>query len=59
MRIARFTHGGSTRLGLVDGDTVIGVCTADPSLPTDLGAVLAAGTRGAVGATATAAGFSA
>lgn len=52
MRIARFTHGGSTRLGLVDGDTVIDVGTADPSLPTDLGAVLAAGTLGSVGATA-------
>lgn len=52
MRIARFTHAGSTRLGLVDGDTVIDVGTADPSLPTDLGAVLAAGTLGSVGATA-------
>lgn len=52
MRIARFTHGGSTRLGLVDGDTVIDVGTADPSLPTELGAVLAAGTLGSVGATA-------
>ena len=52
MRIARFTHNGSTRLGLVDGDTVIDVGTADPSLPTELGAVLAAGTLGSVGATA-------
>jgi len=52
VRIARFTHAGSTRLGLVDGDTVIDVGTADPSLPTDLGAVLAAGTLGSVGATA-------
>lgn len=52
MRIARFTHAGSTRLGLIDGDTVIDVGTADPSLPTDLGAVLAAGTLGSVGATA-------
>ena len=52
MRIARFTHAGSTRLGLVDGDTVIDVGTADPSLPTELGAVLAAGMLGSVGATA-------
>jgi len=52
VRIARFTHAGSTRLGLVDGDTVIDVGTADPSLPTELGAVLAAGTLGSVGATA-------
>ena len=52
MRIARFTHGGSTRLGLVEGDTVIDVGTADPSLPTELGAVLAAGTLSTVGATA-------
>lgn len=52
MKIARFTHSGHTRLGLVEGDTVIDIGTADPSLPTELGAVLAAGTLAAVGATA-------
>ncbi|MFZ9630110.1 MAG: Rv2993c-like domain-containing protein, partial [Ilumatobacteraceae bacterium] len=52
MRIARFTHAGTTRLGLVEGDTIIDVGSADPSLPTELGAVLAAGTLSKVGATA-------
>jgi 2-keto-4-pentenoate hydratase/2-oxohepta-3-ene-1,7-dioic acid hydratase in catechol pathway len=41
MRIARFTHAGSTRLGLVEGDDIVDVGGADPSLPTDLGALLA------------------
>ncbi len=43
MKVARFSHGGSTRLGIVDGDEIVDVGGADPSLPTDLGAVLAAG----------------
>jgi 2-keto-4-pentenoate hydratase/2-oxohepta-3-ene-1,7-dioic acid hydratase in catechol pathway len=43
MKIARFTEGGRTRLGVVDGTDVIDVGTADPSLPNDLGPVLAAG----------------
>jgi 2-keto-4-pentenoate hydratase/2-oxohepta-3-ene-1,7-dioic acid hydratase in catechol pathway len=45
MKIARFTEGGRTRLGIVatDTDEIIDVGTADPSLPTDLGALLAGG----------------
>jgi 2-keto-4-pentenoate hydratase/2-oxohepta-3-ene-1,7-dioic acid hydratase in catechol pathway len=45
MKIARFTEGGRTRLGIVDteSDEIIDVGTADPSLPTDLGVVLATG----------------
>ena len=46
MKIARFTEGGRTRLGLVDGDDVIDIGSADPSLPTDLVHVLAQGTIG-------------
>jgi len=44
MKIARFTEGGRTRLGIVASDTqeIIDVGTADPSLPTDLGPLLAA-----------------
>ncbi len=43
MRIAKFTHAGRTRLGVVDGEQVIDVGTADPTLPTDVGDLLAAG----------------
>jgi 2-keto-4-pentenoate hydratase/2-oxohepta-3-ene-1,7-dioic acid hydratase in catechol pathway len=45
MKIARFTEGGRTRLGIVATDTneIIDVGTADPSLPTDVGALLASG----------------
>jgi 2-keto-4-pentenoate hydratase/2-oxohepta-3-ene-1,7-dioic acid hydratase in catechol pathway len=54
MKIARFSHNGSTRLGLVDGDDIIDVGGADASLPTDVGALIAADgidrLRGASGA---------
>ncbi len=43
MKIARFTHDGRTRLGVVDGDDVIDVGGLDATLPDDLGALLAAG----------------
>jgi 2-keto-4-pentenoate hydratase/2-oxohepta-3-ene-1,7-dioic acid hydratase in catechol pathway len=56
MRIARFTHEGSTRLGIVDGDTVLDAGGHDPSLPTDLVAVLAGPGVAAVGAAADGAG---
>ena len=44
MKIARFTEGGRTRLGIVatGTDEIIDIGTADPSLPTDVGALLAA-----------------
>ena len=43
MKIARFTEGAHTRLGIVAADTdeIIDVGTADPSLPTDVGVLLA------------------
>ncbi len=45
MKLARFTEGGRTRLGIVTADTdeVIDVGSADPSLPTDVGVLLATG----------------
>ena len=48
MKIARFTEGGRTRLGIVatGSDEIIDIGTADPSLPTDVGALLAAGGLG-------------
>jgi 2-keto-4-pentenoate hydratase/2-oxohepta-3-ene-1,7-dioic acid hydratase in catechol pathway len=43
MKIARFTEGGRTRLGIVATDTgeIIDVGTADATLPTDVGVLLA------------------
>lgn len=43
MKIARFTEGGRTRLGIVatGTDEIIDIGTVDPSLPTDVGALLA------------------
>lgn len=48
MKIARFTQGDSTRLGIVDvdNDQIIDVGGADSSLPTDVGALLDAGRLG-------------
>ena len=43
MKLAKFSHNGSTRLGAVEGDVVRDIGTADPGLPTDLGELLAAG----------------
>jgi 2-keto-4-pentenoate hydratase/2-oxohepta-3-ene-1,7-dioic acid hydratase in catechol pathway len=57
MKIARFTEGGSTRLGIVATDTneIIDVGTADPSLPTDVGVLLASGSLADVARTASSA----
>lgn len=46
MRVARFTHQGSTRLGVVEGDELADCGAADATLPTDLGALLEAGGLG-------------
>ncbi len=43
MRLARFTHEGRTRLGVVDGDVVLDIGTADLLLPSDVGVLLANG----------------
>jgi len=43
MKIARFEDNGNIRLGVVDGDTMIDVGSADPSLPTDVGEAIALG----------------
>ncbi len=40
MKIARFTHQGRTRLGVVVGDQIADVGSARPDLPTDVGALL-------------------
>jgi 2-keto-4-pentenoate hydratase/2-oxohepta-3-ene-1,7-dioic acid hydratase in catechol pathway len=41
MRIARFTHEGRTRLGVVEGDDIVDV--DDPTVPIDVGALLVEG----------------
>jgi 2-keto-4-pentenoate hydratase/2-oxohepta-3-ene-1,7-dioic acid hydratase in catechol pathway len=43
MKVARFTESGRTRLGVVAGDPIADVGHADPSLPDDVGALLAIG----------------
>ena len=57
MKIARFTEGGNTRLGIVatDINEIIDVGTADPSLPTDVGVLLATGSLADVARTASSA----
>ncbi|GAA6157337.1 hypothetical protein NBRC116588_28100 [Pyruvatibacter sp. HU-CL02332] len=43
MKLATFTHGGTTRIGKVVDDKIIDLSKADPSLPTDMISFLAAG----------------
>lgn len=40
MKIARFTHAGRTRLGMVDGSEMVDVGSVDSTLPTDVGELL-------------------
>ena len=56
MKLATFTYEGRTRIGVVDGDAVVDLSAAEPNLPTEMTAFLAAGdaaleaARGAVAA---------
>lgn len=43
MRLVTFTHANSTRIGLLDGDAVVDLAAADPSLPREMCAFLEAG----------------
>jgi 2-keto-4-pentenoate hydratase/2-oxohepta-3-ene-1,7-dioic acid hydratase in catechol pathway len=43
MKLATFTHRGSTRTGVVDGDAVVDLAAAAPDLPRDMIGFLAAG----------------
>ncbi|MCS6925436.1 MAG: fumarylacetoacetate hydrolase family protein [Candidatus Binatia bacterium] len=43
MKLATFTHGGVTRIGVVDGDTIVDLSVAAPALPREMCAFLAAG----------------
>src|ERR1700730_3958974 len=43
MKLATFTHGGPTRIGVVAGDSMIDLAAAAPELPREMAAFLAAG----------------
>ena len=46
MKLATFTHAGSTRIGVVRGEELVDLASAAPELPRDLIAFLALGVRG-------------
>ena len=43
MKLATFTHSGTTRVGLVDGEAVVDLAAAAPELPREMIAFLEAG----------------
>ncbi len=43
MKLATFTHGGATRIGLVEGDEIVDLAAAAPDLPREMVAFLEAG----------------
>ena len=43
MKLATFTHQGSTRIGVVVDDAVVDLAAAAPELPREMSALLAAG----------------
>lgn len=43
MKLPTFTHQGDTRIGVVDGTTIIDLAAAAPELPTEMAAFLGAG----------------
>ena len=43
MKLATFSQGGSTRIGVVAGDEIVDLAVAAPALPTEMKALLAAG----------------
>ncbi len=43
MKLVTFTHGGATRIGVALGEEIVDLSAADPSLPTEMCAFLAAG----------------
>jgi 2-keto-4-pentenoate hydratase/2-oxohepta-3-ene-1,7-dioic acid hydratase in catechol pathway len=56
MKLATFTHAGTTRIGVVDGDEMIDLAAAAPDLPRDMLAFLEAGSDAMQAASAAAAG---
>jgi len=58
MKLVTFTHRGSTRIGVADGDQVVDLSSAAPELPTEMVALLEAGDAALDAARAAAAGES-
>jgi 2-keto-4-pentenoate hydratase/2-oxohepta-3-ene-1,7-dioic acid hydratase in catechol pathway len=52
MKLATFTHGSKTRIGVVEGDEIVDLSAAAPSLPSEMCALLAAGEDALAGARA-------
>ncbi len=52
MKLATFTHGGATRVGVVDGEEVVDLSSAAGNLPTEMIAFLEAGAAALEGARA-------
>jgi len=50
MKLATFTHSGSTRIGVVDGDQIVDLSAAAPTLPSEMVAFLEAGDSALEGA---------
>ena len=46
MKLATFTQGGRTRIGVVEDARIADVCAADPAIPADMTAFLKAGRAG-------------
>jgi len=51
MKIATFTHGGATRIGVVVDDSIVDLAAAAPELPRDMTAFIVAGPQAAERAT--------
>ena len=47
MKLATFTHGGATRIGVVVDDSIVDLAAAAPELPRDMTAFIVAGARAA------------
>ena len=47
MKLATFTHGGATRIGVVVEDSIVDLAAAAPELPRDMTAFIVAGARAA------------
>ena len=45
MKLATFTHGGTTRIGVVDEDSIVDLAAAVPELPREMISFLEAGPR--------------
>jgi len=56
MKLATFTHAGTTRIGLVDGEEVVDLAAAAPELPREMVAFLGAGPAAMAAAKASLAG---